>query len=68
MATGIVKIRYEKIQLYPSWRKPRKKRPHSCLACGAPLTDPVSIARGYGKRCWEDIPVKMILEIPEATE
>jgi len=34
-----------------------------CLRCGRILTDPVSIARGYGPECWEkrekEKPVKL---------
>jgi len=40
------------------------KRGNYCRACGAPLRDPVSIKRGYGRRCWKDIPVKIVLDIP----
>ncbi len=40
------------------------KRGNYCRACGSPLRDPVSIRRGYGRHCWNDVPVKIILEIP----
>lgn len=40
------------------------KRGNYCRACGAPLRDPVSIKRGYGRRCWNEVPVKIILDIP----
>lgn len=40
------------------------KRGNFCKGCGAPLTDPVSISRGYGKRCWNDVPVIIVLDIP----
>lgn len=40
------------------------KRGHFCRACGAPLKDELSKKRGYGKRCWKQLPVKIILEIP----
>jgi hypothetical protein len=46
-------------------RNGRPKRGNFCRACGSPLSDPVSIARGYGRECWENIPVIIILEIPE---
>ena len=45
-------------------RNGRVKRGNYCRACGSPLTDPESIKRGYGRRCWLDIPVKIVLEIP----
>jgi hypothetical protein len=42
------------------------KRGNYCRACGSPLKDPTSIKRGYGGRCWNDIPVIIILEIPSS--
>mgnify|MGYP001175533411 CR=1 FL=1 len=34
-----------------------------CLACGAPLKDPVSRRRGYGRECWKHVPVMIVLDI-----
>lgn len=44
------------------------KRGNYCRACGSPLKDELSIARGYGRRCFKDIPVKIILEIPSGED
>jgi len=40
-------------------------RGNYCKACGSPLKDPISIKRGYGRSCWEKIPVIIVLDIPE---
>jgi hypothetical protein len=44
----------------------RFRKGNYCRACGSPLKDPVSIARGYGRRCWEAVPVMIVLEIPSS--
>lgn len=49
---------------YIDMKTGKAKRGNYCRACGSPLKDPVSIARGYGKRCWEAVPVMIVLEIP----
>lgn len=45
-------------------QKGKAKRGNYCRACGSPLKDSVSIARGYGKRCWAYVPVIIVLDIP----
>jgi hypothetical protein len=42
----------------------RVKRGNYCRSCGAPLKDPVSIKRGYGRNCWNEVPVIIVLDIP----
>jgi hypothetical protein len=41
----------------------RNSDKHYCLGCGSPLSDPISIARGYGSKCWAEVPVIIVLEI-----
>ena len=41
----------------------RVKRGNYCHACGRPLKDAESIARGYGSECWKSIPVILVLDI-----
>lgn len=61
-----IKIRYEfnPDTHYFIMANGRVKRGNYCRACGSPLTDAISIKRGYGRKCWNNVPVKIILEIP----
>lgn len=48
-------------------KKRIKKSGHRCKRCGAKLTDPISIARGYGRECVQkDLPVMIVLDIIKA--
>lgn len=58
-----IKIKYQ--VLLSLYGKTVKTKPGNyCRGCGAPLKDPESIRRGYGARCWKDVPKAIILEIP----
>ena len=48
--------------------KKKDKSKTYCKGCGSPLTDPVSIRRGYGRGCWASVPVKIILDIRADTD
>lgn len=48
--------------------KNKKVQRGYCRACGSRLTDPVSIARGYGRNCWKEVPTMVVLEVVEAVE
>lgn len=39
-----------------------------CQACGKPLTDPISIKRGYGQDCWAALTVAIVIQIPNSVE
>lgn len=45
-----------------------KRKGGVCLACGAPLTDPVSRLRGYGRECWKRVHVAIVLNIQPEEE
>jgi len=64
MAEIKIRTKFHPDTYYFTARNGRVKRGNYCRSCGSRLTDPESIKRGYGRRCWHDIPVIIILEIP----
>ena len=51
----------------PSGMKRKRSNKPTCHSCGAPLTDPKSIARGYGPKCAEKHMI-IIFHIPSEQE
>lgn len=52
-----------------NYRRGKRQTPGHCKLCGAPLSDPKSIKRGFGHKCLNKIPVLLVFEItPEEEE
>ena len=59
---------YQTLRVLNNILRAKKAGVPVCQACGKPLTDPISIKRGYGNDCWEALTVAIVIEIPSAVE
>lgn len=66
-----IKLRVETHEpLRLNYEKPKKPKPYPvCKGCGARLTDPESIERGWGRECWnKEVTTIVFLEIPAGND